>query len=334
MKRNFWLFMLLCCAGQASAQSPVPEDHGAYVAAQYGTGRIYGDGAIGYRGMRNRAFEVRAGRDLNTPAAASTVRIDFVYANEGHPDNNHRDGYALQLAFARALGDHLTAELAAGPYYSMNTTTIDGVQLDDARWGILYSAALRLALPGFDPGTHVRLGFNHVTMRHTFQSNSVMLGIGRHFTDVPPYPESKVARGRLWLGVSAGRSYTSHSNTEPANSVNLEAKKYFGKWALSATAIDEGDDQTRVDRRGVATQFWLVQPLTERWAASAGLGPYWARNRRQGNATDLNTLISLQFDRNIGERTKAFFSFHRINTSNRMNDRDLLHLGLQHTFGG
>jgi hypothetical protein len=228
----------------------------------------------------------------------------------------------------------LTAELAAGPYYSMNTTTIDGVQLDDARWGILYSAALRLALPGFDPGTHVRLGFNHVTMRHTFQSNSVMLGIGRHFTDVPPYPESKVARGRLWLGVSAGRSYTSHSNTEPANSVNLEAKKYFGKWALSATAIDEGDDQTRVDRRGVATQFWLVQPLTERWAASAGLGPYWARNRRQGNATDLNTLISLQFDRNIGERTKAFFSFHRINTSNRMNDRDLLHLGLQHTFGG
>jgi hypothetical protein len=77
-----------------------------------------------------------------------------------------------------------------------------------------------------------------------------------------------------------------------------------------------------------------VQLLTGRWAASAGLGPYWARNRRQGNATDQNTLINLQFDRNFGERTKAFFSFQRINTSNRMSDRDLLHLGLQHAFGG
>jgi hypothetical protein len=336
------LFVLLCCVADAGAQSPAPAERGAYLSAELGNGRIHGDGASGERGMRRRAFEARIGRDLN-PAllgadplsrARSTLRIDFVYANEGHPDNNHRDGFAFQLAYARRLADGLTAELAAGPYTSMNTTRINGVELDDARWGILYSAALRLPLPGFDPGTHVRIGVGHVAMRDTFQSNSLMLGIGRHITDVPPFPDTGPARERLWLGASSGRAFTSHTGTQDANGATLEAKQYGGKWAVSFKAVVEGDDRTRVDRRGVAAQFWFVQPLTERWAASAGFGPYLAENRRENNRTGTHGLITLQFERNLGARNKAFFAFHRVKTFNQMNDRDLFHLGLLHGFRG
>jgi hypothetical protein len=216
----------------------------------------------------------------------------------------------------------------------MNTTTLGGVQYDSARRGLLYSAALRFALPWFDQGTHLRLGFNHVWMRDTFHSNALMIGIGRHITDVPPFPETPVARGRLWLGASYGRSYTSHSGTRDANGALFEAKQYGGKWAMSFKAISEGDDRTRVDRRGVAAQFWFVQPLTGRWFASAGIGPYIAENRRDNNHTGVHGLITLQFERKLGERTRAFFAFHRVKSFQEMNDRDLFHLGLQRSFAG
>jgi hypothetical protein len=235
MKRLACLIALIASSA-ACAQEPQTGQRGAYVSAALGNGRIDGADAGDYRLMRWRAFEARAGRDLS-PAifgedslatARSTARIDFVYYNEGHPDNNHRDGFAFQLVVTRKFGESLTAEVGAGPYTSMNTTTIGGVQYDSARRGMLYSAALLFPLPGVDPGTHVRLGFNHVWMRDTFQSNAIVLGIGRHFTDVPPFPDTDFARSRLWLGASYGSSITSMSNTHGARGTILQAKQYGG----------------------------------------------------------------------------------------------------------
>lgn len=341
MKRTASLLVLSACACAARAQAPAPDERGAYLSGELGNGRIAGPGAQGYQWMRWRAFETRAGRDLN-PAlvgedslshAKSTTRIDVVYYNEGHPDNNHRDGFALQFTYARKLGASTTAEIGVGPYTSMNTTVAGGVQIDSARRGLLYSAALRFPLPGFDPGTHVRLGFNHVWIRDAPHSNALMLGIGRHFTDVPPFPETDFARSRLWLGASGGWAVTSQSGTHGSPGGILEAKQYGGKWAMSFKAIAEGDDRVRVDRRGVAAQFWFVQPVTERWAMSAGAGPYFAENRRDASSRGLHAIMTLQFERKLGASTKVFLAFHRIKTYDQNNDRDLFHLGLLHTFG-
>jgi hypothetical protein len=341
MKRTACLTLLLACSCTAWAQAPAADERGAYLSTGFGNGRIDGLHAEGNHSMRWRAFEARTGRDLN-PAlvgedslgnAKSTARIDFVYYNEGHPDNNHRDGFALQFTYTRKLIAALTAEVSAGPYTSMNTTVLDGVQRDQAKWGMLYSAALRFPLGGVDPGTHLRLGFNHVSVPGAPHSNAILLGIGRHFTDVPPFPETDFARSRLWLAASAGRSFTSMSNTHATNGAILEAKQYGGKWAVSFDAIFEGDDGTRTDRRGVAAQYWFVQPVTDRWAMSAGAGPYFAENRRDADSKGLHGIITLQFERNLGASTKAFFAFHRIKTYDQTNDRDMFHLGLQHSFG-
>lgn len=337
MKRAACLTVLLTCACAANASG----ERGAYLSGELGNGRLSGDGAIGYQWMRWRAFETRAGRDLD-PAlvgedslsnARSTARIDFVYYNEGHPDNNHRDGFALQFTYARRLGSRLTAELSAGPYSTMNTTVLGGVQVDSARRGLLYSAALRFPLAGFDPGAHVRVGFNHAWVQDGPHSNAILFGVGRHFTDVPPFPDTDFARSRLWLGASLGWSVTSLSNTHDAAGAIVEAKQYGGKWAMSFAGVFEGDDGTRVDRRGMAAQFWFVQPVTARWAMAAGLGPYFAENRRDANSKGLHALITLQFERDMSPRTKAFFAFHRVKTYDQTNDRDLFHLGLRHSFG-
>jgi hypothetical protein len=340
MRPRLLLLTLLAVSATSHAQLFESDQRGAYLSMQLGNGTIDGPQAIGYRKMRRRAFETRVGRDLNPHLLGedsldgkSSARVDVVYYNEGHPDNNHRDGFSLQFTYARRFSDALAAELSAGPYTSMNTTTIDGVQLNQARRGMLYSAALRYSLGNWMPGAHLRLGYNHVQMRDVFHSDAVMLGIGRHFTDVPPFPETDLARSRLWLGASAGRSVTSQSGTQAANGGMFQAKQYGGKWAASLTAVFEGDDRTRVDRRGLAAQFWFVQPLTDRWTAQAGIGPYVAENRRQNNHTRTHELITLQFERALSEHSKAFLAFHRVKSFQESNDRDLFQLGLMKTFG-
>jgi hypothetical protein len=341
MKRIACLSLLLATTCAAHAQTSPSDNRGAYLSAQRGNGRIYGGNTSesDYRLMRWRTGELRVGRDLN-PAlvgeesvdnANATARIDFVYYNEGHPDNNHRDGFALQATYARRLGSALTAELSIGPYSSMNTTTVDGVQINDASRGILYTAALRYSLDRWARGAHLRLGFNHVWMRE-FKSNAVMLGIGRHFTDAPPFRDSDIVRP-LWIAASYGTSQTTQAGRQAARSGTLEVKHYGGKWALSLKAVQEGDDQVVVDRRGVAAQFWFVQPITEAWQISAGAGPYVAKNRRDNDSTGVHGLITVQFERNMGEKTKAFFAFSRVKSYQQANDRDVFHLGVTRAFG-
>jgi hypothetical protein len=342
MKRLVCLPLLLACTCAAHAQETSPSDQrGAYLSAVRGNGRIYGGTTSDsdYRLMRWRAGELRVGRDMNpalvgedTVDGNATARIDFVYYNEGHPDNNHRDGFALQATYTRRFGSALTAELSAGPYSSMNTTTIDGVQVNDASRGLLYTAALRYSLGGSATGTHLRVGFNHVWTRE-FKSNAILFGVGRHFADPPPFPDSEALRGRVWLAASHGTSQTTQAGREDARSSTLEAKQYAGKWAVSLKAIMEGDDQVLVDRRGVAAQFWFVQPITEGWQISAGAGPYVAKNRRDKDSTGVHGLITVQFERTMGERSKAFFAFSRVKTYQQANDRDMFHLGVTHAFG-
>lgn len=332
---------LFAWSGAAQAQSNDADDRGAYLSTQFGNGRIAGGNAGDYRLMRWRTGEVRVGRDLNPALVGedsvvntrSTARIDFLYYNEGHPDNNHRDGFALQATVSRRIKGAVSAELSAGPYSSMNTTTINGVQINQASRGMLYSAALRYSLGHWAPGAHLRLGLNHVSMRDTHTSNAVMLGIGRHFTDVPPFAETDVLRSRLWLAASYGTSQTNQALRQAARSGTIEAKQYGGKWAMSLKAVLEGDDQVQVDRRGVAAQLWFVQPITASWQISAGTGPYVAQNRRDKNSTGVHGLITMQFERNMGERSKAFFAFSRVKSFQQANDRDIFHLGVTRSFG-
>jgi hypothetical protein len=342
MKRICCLPLLLAwlCTPHAHAQSNHADDRGAYLSTQFGNGRISGGNAGHYRLMRWRTGEVRVGRDMN-PAlvgadsvvnAQSTARIDFLYYNEGHPDNNHRDGFALQATVSRRIEGAVSAELSAGPYSGMNTTTINGVQINQASRGMLYSAALRYPLGSWAPGAHLRLGFNHVWMRDTHTSNAVMFGIGRHFTDVPPFADTDLPRSRLWLAASYGTSQTNQALRQAARSGTFEAKQYGGKWAMSLKAVLEGDDRVQVDRRGVATQLWFVQPLTASWQVSAGVGPYVAENWRNQNRTGVHGLISMQFERNIGARNKAFFAFSRVKSFQQANDRDIFHLGVTRSF--
>ena len=330
-----------CHAQAQTASAPAGDEggQGAYLSLEFGNGRIYGsnldDAPGGSRSMGRRAFEVRAGREESTPLGPG--RIDFVHYNEGHPDNNHRDGFALQWVGVRPLGNAFTGELGIGPYLSMNTTTINGREFDDAHWGLLLGTALRLPLTSLPPGTHLRLGVNYAWMPTAHRSVAVLLGLGRQFGPAQPEPDTEPITGPWWFGGSIGRSITNLSNTASANAGVLEARTYlderFAHWAMSGKLILEGDDGRRVDRDGIAAQLFYVQQVTPRLAMSAGAGPYVARNDRgEDDKTRANLLISFQAERALSSETRAFVNFNRVKTFRRTNDRDLLQIGILKRF--
>jgi hypothetical protein len=345
--RNFSLGCALICwlplaqaAETAQAMDLATDGYNGYASLALGNGILYGPGLSTQKPMRWRAAEIRFGPtiDLFGLVASGRIppgeapRLDIVYYNEGHPDNNHRDGYALQMVYRKALQPHLDVELAAGPYFSMNRTTINGTEIDDARLGALFSVAFLARLDQYSRGLNVRLAYNHVVMPGAPSSDTLLVGIGKELGSGYASAPEQPGRHPVWLAVAGGFAQTNLSGPGKRLSYAVEAKKYDGQWATSVAGIEEGDDGVHVNRRGIAVQGWYVQPIAEDWSISAGAGPYLAANRRESGELTLNGLISIQLDRNLGSSLKAFANFGRAVTFRNKNDADLMTIGLMKRF--
>ncbi|PFH11023.1 hypothetical protein BCF11_3463 [Collimonas sp. PA-H2] len=322
-------------AETSAAIDGAPDRNGSYASLALGNGILYGTSMDGQKPMRWRAAEIRFGQNVDffgRMPAGDTMRLDYVYYNEGHPDNNHRDGYALQALYRKNLQPHFDLELGAGPYFSMNRTTVNGTEHDDARLGALLSVALLGRLDQYSPGLSIRLAYNHVLTPGAPSSDALLLGIGKELGAAHVSAPDAAADHSLWLAALGGFAQTNQSGPGKRFSYALEAKKYYGQWAASVSAIEEGDDGVRVNRKGVAMQGWYVQPIAEHWDISAGAGPYLATNKRDGGDWRVNGLISLQVGRELGSNLKGFASFGRAVTFRNKNDADLMTVGVMKRF--
>jgi hypothetical protein len=326
----------------ASYSKVIENNNNAYASATLGNGVAYGGDLTGDKSMQWRPFELRFGKEINISDFISDklslknekFRFDFIHYNEGHPDNNHRDGFGTQIVYRNQLNRKLNLELGLGPYFSMNTTTIKGVEINDAKLGALVSVAALVDLERFSPGLHMRYALNHVTMPGAHSSIALLVGVGKYFDQVPVSKQLESSGNPIWLGLTAGTSQTNHGVAEVSTGFSVELKKYYGShWGTSITGIMEGDDDVRVHRKGVAIQGWFVQPLSENWAASAGIGPYVATNQRGSDNFQLHGLITLQVERFITNKWKGLVSFSRVATFTEENDRDLFRIGLMRQFG-
>ncbi|RFC32401.1 MAG: hypothetical protein DID92_2727745394 [Candidatus Nitrotoga sp. SPKER] len=326
----------------ASYLKVIENNNNAYASATFGNGVAYGKDLTGDKSMQWKPFELRFGKEIDTPISMSDklflknakFRFDFIHYNEGHPHNNHRDGFGAQMVYRSQLNRKLNLELGLGPYFSMNTTRIKGVEINDAKLGALFSAAALVDLERFSPGLHMRYALNQVTMPGAHSSIALLVGVGKYFDQVPASKYLESSANPIWLGLSAGIAQTNHGGSEGAPGFSVEAKKYYGsQWGASIAGIMEGDDEVRVDRNGVAIQGWFVQPLNANWSASAGIGPYVAINQRGSDDVQLHGLITLQVERFITNKWKGLVSFSRVATFTEENDRDLFRIGIMRQFG-
>jgi hypothetical protein len=304
------------------SSSNIFEPRESYFSIVAGDGRTDNGETLGCR-----AFEARIGTLLT-----DRIRGDLIYENEGHPEEGHRDGFAYQFVYEKLLRKNFGFEIGAGPYFSMNTTNINGEEHDDKNLGGLFSGAILYNIKGISSeGWHLRLGYNHTEMPGAMSTDAIMLGFAKYFGAVPSktiddtIPSKTIDMQLLPIELNViGASFkTNRSGTEHALGYQIEAKTPIRENVdVSASYIEEGKDEL-VDRRGAAFQIWKKQPFTEKSSVNAGVGPYFAEG--------INGLLSLELRKKIGEKNDIFFRFSRIaDFKSDKTDRDMFGIGYSH----
>ena len=295
---------------------------------------LWGDGRGGDeqdRSMQGRAFELRMGKEF-----WRNTRIDFVHYNEGHPQNNHRDGFALQGVYRFSPGQRFALEFALGPYLGFNTTTYYGageqeaIQLNDKGVGVLASAGLLYYPQLLGKSAHLRLQYNHVEIPGSPHSDAILAGIGFDIAASPPPAENQGA-----FGVTALLSHfiTNHAGTSPSQGFHLEiSKEINSNFAISVGFLQEGSDEL-VERSGIPLQFWYADSIGSKWSLAAGAGPYFSRESGD-DSIDVNGIISMEAKRQLPKGYSLTLRFNRImdinsnSLVNQENDRDMFEIGL------
>lgn len=253
--------------------------------------------------------------------------VNAVYLNEGHPENHHRDGFAIQPSLYKDF-NNWRLQLSAGPYYSMDTTRqTDGTVLNDRHLGVLSSVALKWHPNQAD--WYVGLGYNNVWMRNKLNTNSVVLFLGTDMqkdggsADSGDGSKTKVG---LWIGPGD----TTNPGTKVKTAGQLEfALPLHDQWSYSIAGLYEGNT-TLADRTGVMAQAWFDGKF-DNWTLSAGAGPYLARDALRDKATNLLAVASVRATYKLTRRTHVGFNFNRV-ISFYNKDADIFMLGIQRAF--
>jgi hypothetical protein len=297
---------------------------GGHAYAVFGGGRASDGGSL-----QNRALELEFGTNLSP-----RVRVDVAHINEGHPINNHRDGFALKGVYVVPVNEKARVEFGAGPYVSMDTTIPAGRtikdQKDEKRLGAVATAAILYRIT--QGGLYARAQLNHVSMPGKVTTNAVMVGLGKDFngpllaSDLASL-ESKPVQVAVWMGKTK-TNRADAGGTLMGGQVEV-SKETSPSMAYSVSWVDEGKGPM-VNRNGVAAQVWYVTPAEESWKLKAGVGPYIAENRvPDDHRSSSNAMVSLVVERKIGKQDSISGRFNRVMSTNN-RDQDMFMLGWKH----
>ena len=204
------------------------------------------------------------------------------YFNEGHPREKYvyrydRDGFAGQLWYTASLGGSFDAQLATGPYFSMNSTKEDGRYVNDFRVGLLSSAALR-----WHPGGaswYVGTEYDNAWVSGESMSHALLLRVGNEFGAVA----GRTPRGDLTIGAGySGTTQAGKGNSSAA--LELEAKSALSRHVSYSVSWQAEGNTGWQDRNGVTAKLWYDAPLWRACTVSAGAGPYEAYDQTDGMA--------------------------------------------------
>lgn len=254
--------------------------------------------------------------------------VNAVYLNEGHPENHHRDGFAIQPSLYKDF-NNWRLQLSAGPYYSMDTThRADGTVLNDKHLGLLSSLALKWHPSQRD--WYVGIGYNNVWMRNSLNSNSVLLLVGTDLQQVSG-TEKGGDVSKMKVGLWIGPGNTTNPGTKVTNGGQLEfAFPFSDQFSYSFAGLYEGNT-TLADRKGLMAQGWYNEIL-KNWTISAGVGPYLAHDSlRDNKATSLLAVASVRATYQLTRRTNIGLNFNRV-ISFYHRDADMFMFGIQRAF--
>jgi len=265
----------------------------------------------------------------------------FVWLNEGHLPNNHRDGQAVQLWWhSRKDPLGLVFEVGAGPYryYDTHALNPDPDFHDAHGWGGLASASVDWY---FANHWFTFLRVNEVSASDKYSSTALVLGAGYRFAsrfDLSPATGADVAptAGPVWeidglVGERIGN--TTHSETGLSEEISAR-RKLSDHFSVSVSYI-AGQGTLLNWRDGFAAQIWLEQRLTSHLSVAAGAGGFIVSQDDSltdaSSPANLAVIVSVSVAYSLTPHWVTRVVWDRIGTGDD-HDADILQFGAGYRF--
>jgi hypothetical protein len=267
----------------------------------------------------------------------------FVWLNEGHLPNNHRDGQAVQLWWHTTPDPRgLMFETGLGPYryYDTHALMPDPDFHDAHGWGAIASASM---VWYFADRWFTFLRANEVSASDKYSSTSLAVGIGYRFSKAAPgdageAPDEAAGRDTAprWeidalVGERVGNTTHSETGLSEAIAARFKITEHF---SASLTNI-LGQNTLLGWRDGFAAQLWLEQRLTPRLSVGAGAGAFVVSSddavRDAAAPANLAAMVSVTVAYSFSTHWLARVVWDRIGTGDD-HDADILHFGAGYKF--
>lgn len=279
-----------------------------------GTGRASDGYGTGYQGGQF-GYEYKTGKN---------TQVGVMYYNEGTPENNHRDGFAFMGWYRTPIAKNTSIQAGVGPYYSMNTTTIDSEQLNDKKLGAM--AALAVLHRVYGTNFDVRAQYTRAVVPGAVDTDTLFVGVGYNFKTSQEAALKRSIEASVW----GGNSHTTRAGADMVRGFQVEVQKLVSdRVSYSVSIIHEGDTKL-ADRKGIAGQVWYVTKTDNDWTFSVGAGPYLSKDDII-DRTKLLGVISLGVSKHVSKRVKVGVRFNRV-VSGNSRDQDMFLIGLEKQF--
>jgi hypothetical protein len=261
----------------------------------------------------------------------------FLWLNEGHLPNNHRDGQAVQLWWrSNAEPTGLVFDFGLGPYRYYDTHFTDaGPGYEDRHgWGGVASASIDWY---FQNNWFVFVRTNQVVTQDKKDTTSEDFGFGYRFASLIKSAQDHDADGHetsspRWEidGLLGQRiANTDHSQTGLAEAIDVRFQ--LSEHFLASASLIAGQDTNLDWRGGFAVELWLEQHLTPRFTVAAGAGAFIVSE--DDNVTgaqspsNLAAMVSVSLAYAITPRWIARCVWHRLGTGDD-HDADIWLVGM------
>jgi hypothetical protein len=258
-----------------------------------------------------------------------TLVAEVFHLNEGHladdkPNSsanglssNHRDGFGFALGARWAVNDRNMLQFNIGPYFAMNTVTVQGTQYDRKEHGYLIAAIYE-----YDTKFHglkLRTEIDHTLMhgtyngQKTFDGTTLQFGIAKSIGRMSRPDEGQLPDNQLVVLYGSTKTNSTDGGFADDFQVKwidkIDPNRYRGL-TRSISGLSEGNTRA-TNRVGIAYQLGYEIISESLWRDGVELGPYLTRDKLSGTKA-VNALITLFIEKHFRNHVFLRAQFERV----------------------
>ncbi len=261
--------------------------------------------------------------------------FNLSYLNEGHFNNDFRDGVSLQGEwFSQCIWDEdLGFDVGVGPYLYFNTTDPNNnVGQYENQHGLALNTSFNATLYRFDP-LLLNVSLSRIQTTGNNNTNMLMMGVSwdldRPLNLLHLLPLANLGQQEVIAAYGRGMVDGRPVAFSPSYSMSYH---YLVNtlFTVSVSYLNEGDNDL-THRQGINFMGWLQHSFYKgRLTFAGGVGPYFYKDTEHPNQ-HIAGIIGLATSYQITNHWLGRFEWDRVATNNN-TDSDLYWLGVGYRF--